>query len=102
MGARMLRDQLNRRGFMVGRKHVATLMRTLGIEALYRRASTSKRHPEHKVYPYLLRGLAIERPNQGWAMDMTYSTPNQRSLPGWGRSCLSMFGMQRSPESMLQ
>ena len=72
MGARMLRDQLNRRGFMVGRKHVATLMRTMGIEALYRRANTSKRHPGHKVYPYLLRGLAIERPNQVWAMDMTY------------------------------
>ena len=51
MGARMLRDQLNRRGFMVGRKHVATLMRTMGIEALYRRANTSKRHPGHKVYP---------------------------------------------------
>ena len=72
MGARMLRDQLTRRGFFIGRKHVATLMRTLGIEALYRKANTSKHHPGHKVYPYLLRSLAIERPNQVWAMDMTY------------------------------
>ena len=72
MGARMLRDQLNRRGFTVGRKHVAPLMRTMGIEALYRRSNTSKRHPGHKVYPYLLRGMAIERPNQVWAMDTTY------------------------------
>ena len=71
-GARMLRDLLRLRGIMVGRKHVATLMRTMGIEALYRKANTSKRHPGHKVYPYRLRGLSIERPNQVWAMDMTY------------------------------
>jgi putative transposase len=71
-GARMLRDLLRLRGFMVGRKHVATLMRTLGIEALYRKANTSRRHPGHKVYPYRLRGLTIDRPNQVWAMDMTY------------------------------
>jgi putative transposase len=56
----------------VGRKHVATLMRRMGIEALYRRPNTSKRHPQHMVYPYLLRGLAIERANQVWAMDLTY------------------------------
>jgi putative transposase len=71
-GARMLRDLLRLRGFTVGRKHVATLMHTMGIEALYRKANTSKRHRGHKVYPYLLRGLSIERPNQVWAMDMTY------------------------------
>jgi len=71
-GARMLRDLLRLRGFTVGRKHVATLMHTMGIEALYRKANTSKRHPGHKVYPYRLRGLTIERPNQVWAMDMTY------------------------------
>lgn len=71
-GARMLRDLLRLRGFMVGRKHVATLMRTLGIEALYRKANTSRRHPGHRIYPYRLRGLSIERPNQVWAMDMTY------------------------------
>ncbi len=71
-GARMLRDLLRLRGFLIGRKHVATLMRVLGIEALYRKANTSKRHPGHKVYPYLLRGMTIDRANQVWAMDMTY------------------------------
>jgi putative transposase len=71
-GARMLRDMLKARGFEVGRKHDATLMRRIGIEALYRKPNTSKRHPEHHVYPYLLRGLAIERANEVWAMDITY------------------------------
>jgi putative transposase len=71
-GARMLRDMLNARGLAVGRKHVSTLMRRMGIEALYRKPNTSKPHPEHAVYPYLLRGLAIERANHVWAMDLTY------------------------------
>jgi putative transposase len=71
-GARMLRDMLKARGFEVGRKHVATLMRRMGIEALYRKPNTSKPHPQHLIYPYLLRGLAIERANQVWAMDITY------------------------------
>ena len=72
MGARMLRDVLNREGIAVGRKHVATLMRRMGIEPLYRKPNTSKRHPGHAVHPYLLRGVAIERANQVWAMDITY------------------------------
>jgi len=71
-GARMLRDLLRQEGYTVGRKHVATLMRTMGIEALYRKANTSRRHPEHRIYPYLLRGLTIDWPNQVWAMDITY------------------------------
>lgn len=71
-GARMLRDLLNQEGFKVGRKHVGTLMQKMGIEALYRKPKTTKRHPEHKVYPYLLRGLPITRANQVWAMDITY------------------------------
>ena len=71
-GARMLRDMLNQDGFNVGRKHVGTLMRKMGVEALYRKPKTTKRHPEHKVYPYLLRGLPITRANQVWAMDITY------------------------------
>ena len=71
-GARMLRDMLKLRRFEVGRKHVGTLMRRMGIEALYRKPNTSKRHPGHQVYPYLLRGLAIDRANQVWAMDLTY------------------------------
>ena len=71
-GSRMLRDLLRQEGFQVGRKHVATLMCKMGIEALYRRPNTSRKHPENPVYPYLLRHLAITRPNQVWAMDITY------------------------------
>ena len=72
MGARMLRDQLNREGFDVGRKHVGTLMKRMGMAALYRKPGTSKKHPGHDVYPYLLRGLTINRANQVWALDTTY------------------------------
>ena len=71
-GARMLRDLLRQEGLHVGRKHVATLMRKMGIEALYRRPNTSRKHPGHPIYPYLLRHLAVTRPNQVWAMDITY------------------------------
>ena len=59
-------------GFVIGRCHVATLMKRMGIEAIYRRPNTSKPAPGHKIYPYLLRKLAIARPNQVWAMDITY------------------------------
>jgi putative transposase len=71
-GSRMLRGLLRLHGVAAGRRHVATLMRRMGIEALYRRPNTSRRHPGHAVYPYLLRGLAVTRPNQVWAMDITY------------------------------
>jgi putative transposase len=71
-GARMLRDVLRLKGFEVGRRHVGTLMRLMGLEALYRKKSTSKRNPEHKVFPYLLRGLTIDRPNHVWCADITY------------------------------
>ena len=71
-GSRMLRDLLSQDGIQVGRKHVATLMKRMGIEALYRKPRTTKKHPEHRVYPYLLRGLSIDRPNQVFAMDITY------------------------------
>ena len=71
-GARMLRDLLRQDGVAVGRKHVRTLMRRMGIEALYRKPNTSKRHPAHPIYPYLLRNLTIDRANQVWAMDITY------------------------------
>jgi len=71
-GSRMLRDLLRQEGFSVGRKHVATLMRKMGIEALYRRPSTSRRHAAHPIYPYLLRDRMIEQPNEVWAMDITY------------------------------
>jgi putative transposase len=71
-GSRMLRDLLSGEGFEVGRRHVATLMRKMGIEALYRKPNTSKRHPRHPVFPYLLRGMSVDRANQVWAMDITY------------------------------
>ena len=71
-GSRMLRDMLGRDGFPVGRLHVATLMKRMGIEAIYRRPNTSKPAPGHKIYPYLLRGLKVDRPNQVWATDITY------------------------------
>ena len=71
-GSRMLRDLLVAEGFKVGRLHVATLMKRMAIEAIYRKPSTSKPAPGHKIYPYLLRKLPITRPNQVWAMDITY------------------------------
>ena len=71
-GSRMLRDLLNQEGTTIGRRRVATLMKRMGMEALYRKPSTSKPAPGHKVYPYLLRGVTIDRPNQVWAMDITY------------------------------
>ena len=82
-GARMLRDMLNREGLAVGRKHVATLMARMSIEALYRKPNTSKKHPGHTVYPYLLRGMKIERANQVWATDITYIPMAQ----GWVYLC---------------
>ncbi|MCP4450970.1 MAG: IS3 family transposase, partial [Planctomycetes bacterium] len=69
---RMLRALLRQEGVTVGRKHVATLMRRMGLEGLYRKPRTTQRHPAHKVYPYLLRNLTITRANHVWAMDVTY------------------------------
>jgi putative transposase len=66
-GSRMLRDLLRGEGVDIGREMVRTMMRRMGVEALYRRPNTSKPCPRHKIYPYLLRGLAVERANQVWA-----------------------------------
>jgi putative transposase len=71
-GSRMLRDLLRGEGVGIGRQRVARMMKRMGIEALYRKPNTSKPAPGHKIYPYLLRGVAVERPNQVWAMDITY------------------------------
>ncbi len=68
----MLGDQLARAGVQVGRKHVRTVMKRMGVETLYRKPGTSKKRPGHKVYPYLLRGVKINRANQVWALDTTY------------------------------
>ena len=71
-GSRMMQGLLKQEGFEIGRKHTATLMKKMGIEALYRRPNTSKPEPGHKIYPYLLRQMKVERSNQVWAMDITY------------------------------
>jgi putative transposase len=71
-GSRMLRDLLRQQGIDAGRLHVGTLMRKMGIEAIYRRPNTSKPSPGQRIYPYLLRSLAVTRPNQVWAMDISY------------------------------
>lgn len=71
-GSRMLSELLQREGFPVGRKRVATRMKRMGIQALYRKPNTSQAAVGHKIYPYLLRDLTIDRPNQVWAMDITY------------------------------
>jgi len=86
-GSRMLRGLLAGEGIKVGRRRVRTLMKRMGIEALYRRPRTTKPEPGHKIYPYLLRDLTITQPNQVWAMDITYSAPR----PGW--SGVRMSGM---------
>ena len=71
-GSRMLRDLLRGEGVAIGRDRVTTMMQIMRIEALYRKPNTSKSAPGHKIYPYLLRGLVVDRPNQVWAMDITY------------------------------
>ena len=68
-GNRMMRDLLKGEGHFIGRKHVATLMRTMDIVALYQKPDTSRRHAAHPIYPYLLRNLPIERPNHVWGRD---------------------------------
>ena len=71
-GSRMQRDMLRRKGQPIGRKRVRTLMKKMGIEAIYRKPNTSQRHAAHPVYPYLLRDMNIDRSNQVWATDITY------------------------------
>jgi putative transposase len=71
-GSRMLRDLLNQDGIEIGRRRVATLMKRMGIEAIYRKPNTSKPAPGHKIYPYQLRGMVVDTPDKVWAMDITY------------------------------
>jgi len=71
-GSRSMRNYLRRLGYKINRKRVQRLMRLMGLEAIYPRPRTSRAHPGHKIYPYLLRNLSIERPNQVWAADITY------------------------------
>ena len=71
-GARKMAVVLTRSGHHVGRKHVTRLMRVMGIEAIYRKPNLSRRHPQHKIYPYLLRNMEIDRVHQVWSCDITY------------------------------
>jgi putative transposase len=71
-GSRRLANELREEGTHIGRDKVRTLMRLLGIEAIYAKPNLSKRHPDHKIFPYLLRGLKVSRPNQVWSTDITY------------------------------
>ena len=86
-GSRQMVRQLRRDGVRVGRHRVRRLMRLMGLEAIYQAPRTSAPHPEHRTYPYLLKGLAIDRPDQVWCADITYSAPR----PGW--SGVHMTGM---------
>jgi putative transposase len=74
-GSRSMRNHLRRMGHKINRKRVQRLMRLMGLEAIYPKPKTSRPHPTHKVYPYLLRNTVVERPNQVWAADITYSAP---------------------------
>lgn len=76
-GSRSMRNYLRRLGYKINRKRVQRLMRRMGLEAIYPRPRTSLPHPEHKIYPYLLRGLNIERPNHVWSADITYIPMNR-------------------------
>jgi putative transposase len=71
-GSRRMAAVLRREGWAVNRKRAKRLMRVMAIEAIYQKPNTSKGHPDHKVYPYLLRGLTVDRPNQVWCADITY------------------------------
>ena len=78
-GARRMALHLRREGVRIGRRRAGRLMRLMGLEAIYRAPRTSAPHPEHRVYSYLLRGLAIERANHVWCADITY-IPVQRGF----------------------
>jgi putative transposase len=82
-GSRMLRDLLVADGVNVGRLHVSTLIKKMAIEAIYRRPNTSKPAPGHKIYPYLLRELAVTRPNQVWAIDIAIIDWFSRRVLAW-------------------
>jgi putative transposase len=71
-GSRSIRRQLKRQGIKANRKRIQRLMRLMGIEAVYPKPRTTRQHPDHKIYPYLLRDLSIKKPNQVWAADITY------------------------------
>ncbi len=95
-GSRRLRDWLEDQGYWVNRKRVRRLMRTMDLTARCPKRNLSLANQAHKVYPYLLRGRVIDRPNQVWAADVTYSAPRLRRLRRGSCRGLSMSGMHTS------
>ena len=78
-GARLIARHLRRQGYAVGRKRISRLMKLMGLSPIYQKQNTSKSYPQHKVYPYLLRGLTIDNPNHVWCVDVT-SIPMRRGF----------------------
>ncbi|HEX2967099.1 MAG TPA: IS3 family transposase [Syntrophorhabdaceae bacterium] len=94
-GSRGMKNELRTRGHKTGRTHVRTLMRKMGMEAIYRKPRLSKPHPEHKVYPYLLKGLSITSANHVWCSDITY-------IPmAWGKSSTIVISIPASSSASL-
>jgi putative transposase len=98
-GSRRLQVALLREGISIGRRRVRRLMRKLGLWAVRPKRNTSKRHPEHKVYPYLLRGKTIDQANQVWAADVTYIPMQQHCCPVNGRVAALKATDSASPRS---
>ncbi len=108
-GSRQMARQLRRDGLRVGRHRVRRLMRLMGLQAIYQAPGTSQPHPEHRIYPYLLKGLAITRPNQVWCADITPAFAGAGSIsrcsaasciwwPSWtGRAAMCSHGDCRTP-----
>ncbi len=84
-GTRKIMHYLRNEGYKINRKRVQRLMRTLGLAGMTPGPNTSKPHPENKIYPYLLRGVDVTKPNQVWSTDITYSTPSLRSPFVWDK-----------------
>jgi len=92
-GSRQMARWLRRQGYNVGRHRVRRLMALMGLHAIYQEPRTSQPHPQHRIYPYLLRNLAVTQANQVWCTDITYSAPSLRRCHGGHCRSLSMFGM---------
>ena len=101
-GSRQMVRHLCREGLSVGRHRVRRLMRLMGLEAIYRAPRTTRPHPEHRVYPYLLKGLTIERPNHAWTADITYIPVQKGFLKGLPRMPLLLFSCAPGKEDRWQ